>query len=913
MSYISSMQQRAKKAFAEKESNYSQFLTQEMEKIKELHSHSSSGLEISSYRSALLDTLIQHIFQEETEKLQIPEAEQTLCILAIGGYGNGFLNPRSDIDLLILLDKNSDKISKQQQKWVQCILCALWDLGIKLGSVTRSINECLAESKINPQSKTALMNMRLLCGNDKNVSTLCQKFESECVQKDNFLFFEERQKDIKKRHEKYSFTVFLQEPHVKESCGGMRDFDNVRWLARVKRGYTDIQQLAKHKILSVKAVEEMQNAYDFLHRVRNELHFHMKSTTDVLTLRLQGIVATSFHYPEETILRRCESFMRDYYRHTRALYQHTNSILEIFEIEIEEKEKKSWSSWLTQRREKLETFDGFIAHNKRISLLDQTIFQKKPQQMMSVFLHCQQRELTLSPPLRKQLKAALPLVTKEFCYSKKNRETFRTILEQKGQVAKILREMHRVGFLGAYLPEFADLDCLVQHEFFHRYTADEHTLRCIEQLDELIDSNTPNKAIYQQLLREMEDPYALYLSLIMHDTGRAQDISEHTYGSISLTSQVCKRLNIRGNRLKRIMFLVDHHLTFWHYATTRNLEETAVIEEFSKIMKEPDLLKALFLFTYADSNGTSEESWTPWKESLMLQLYHTTLKYMLTGKTDRTHQLKDQKQQLLISLKQELDAKYHEELESHLQKMPDKYFVYRDSSTIKIHVRAARRFLKEEQLQNNEYHADMRWINHRGRGYTELVITCWNKPLLLEKACCALASEQINIISADVFTREDGIVCDIFRISTVDWEPIKDKKTQQKVLNTFIKLCQSKTYEPELYLKERKNFLSKNKNEGAIPFPVQAYVTNDMSEKYTVLNVQAQDRIGLLHDLFLAIGKCGLATINARICTDKGAALDTIYIANTDQSKILDEEKHRELEAAVQKLLRDTEAAKTAK
>jgi len=903
MPYISEMKERAQAALLDIEKPaYLAFNKDEMEHIKKLHNGGGGGLEIASFRSAMIDTIIEAIFLNCLKESELDSTD--IAVLAVGGYGRGLLNPSSDIDLLFILPVSSNKLKKNESAFVESILYQLWDLGLKLGHATRSVNECISEGKKDQQTKTALMDARKIVGVDKLVDILRSRFNKECISKNQEAFFDLRRQDIRSRHRKYSHTVFLQEPHVKESCGGLRDYHNVKWIARVKRGFTELSELVKERILTRRAEKAMEEANDFLHRVRNALHFHTGKSTDILTLQLQGVVATQFNYPEKSILRRCESFMRDYYRHTKALYQHTTSLFEIFQIEYEEQSDTVWHSWLTKRRKKREVFDGFISRSGRIYLDKSSAFEDDSHNLMKVFLYCQQRELRLSPQIRKQIKAALPLVDKTFRYDKKNREAFRAMLERKGEVATTLRRMHRVGFLGAYLPEFGAMDCLVQHEFFHRYTADEHTLRCIDQLDALVSDESRERDVYRQLLADHKDPYALYLALILHDSGRAENVREHIDGSALLASRVCSRLQIRGQRRQRITFLVDHHLTFWRTATGRNLEDPNVIEEFAKQMGNKDNLNALFLFTYADSNGTNEEAWSPWKETLMLQLYRSTFALLDSGRESYEEELKKEKEAVRKTVKGILKEKYHKEMNHHFERMPNKYFMFREARNIAIHIRAARRFrVTLAEKKEIGYNNDMRWIDHDSRGYTELIITTWNRPLLLEKACCALASEEINIISADVFTRTDHVVCDIFRVCTVDWLPITDKKQRKRVQDIFTKLLSEDGYDPSKYLKRKKNLLRKDKNEGGIPFPVRAYVNNRLSETCTAIEVQAQDRIGLLHDLFLAINSCGLATVHARICTEKGAAMDTIYVSYPEGGKVEDPEMLDKLQTSVNELV----------
>ncbi len=880
---------------------YKEFIEKGDQLIKALHQSGGSGIEVAESRGDLLDITLQAIFENAREIHD--DQGSAVSMIAVGGFGRGLLNPGSDIDLLFLLPKASHKISSEVSEFVQSILYILWDVGFKVGHATRSISECVSEAKTEQQSKTALMDARLLAGDSELFEEFQKRFKKECIEKDPEAFFQLRRSDLHSRHLKYSKTVFLQEPNVKESCGGLRDYHNILWIAEVKRNTRDINQLVTEKIITKQGLKEIKAAHDFLHRVRNDLHYETGKSTDILTLRLQGVVATNFNYPEESILRRCESFMRDYYRHTRALYHITWSVMQTLEIEIKEEQQAGWKSMILGRgknRQKVERFDECTARNELLYPSHSKLFQDDPTRLMRVFLHCQKRQLHFSPQMRKTIIASHHLIDRDFRYNKANRETFRAILERKGEVAQSLRQMHRVGFLGLYLPEFGAMDCLVQHEFFHRYTADEHTLRCIDQLDALIENTSKEKSFYRNLLQDIEDPYALYLALILHDSGRAEDVREHIDGSAMLASQVCSRFQIRGSRRGLLTWLVDHHLTYWRHATSRNLEDPEVIEEFASIMGTEERLNALLLFTYADSNGTNEEAWSPWKETLMLQLYYATREFLKQGKHKYSIGLEEEKEELRKRTKQQLNEKYHKQLDQHFESMPDRYFRFRRASNVAIHVRAARRFLINSRQSENVFEVDLRWINRDDRGYSELIVTTWNKPLLLEKICCALATEELNIISADVFTRTDGVVCDIFHVCTTDHTHVSDKESQKRIKRTLADILAADSYDPSKYLKKKKNFLRKDDTEMGIPFPVTAYVNNKISPIYNTVVIQALDRIGLLHDLFRAIDQAGFATVHARICTEKGAAMDTIYVTHPDGHKEDDPEALQRLEEAIQ-------------
>jgi [protein-PII] uridylyltransferase len=886
---------------AERIALYKRFLKVEEHRILMHHRSGAGGLEIVRARGALIDTVIRSIL-DASLKSRKPGELLPISLVATGGYGRGTLNPGSDIDILFLLPRASTKLPEPLRELVQDILYLLWDVGFKVGHACRSIAECIEQARADQENKTSLMDARLIAGDKRLFEQFQERFDKECIRKGQTEFFEIRRKDLRDRHQKYSHTVFLQEPNVKESCGGLRDFHNILWVARVKRGSADLAAMVEDRIITANTRNEIEAAHDFLHRVRNELHYHNKKATDQLTLQLQGVVATAFNYPQKDILRRVEAFMRDYYRHTRHLYQHTTSLMETFQIEQDSRAETGFRSFLTFRKKSREEFDGFIARDGRLYPSHQDIFKEDHYRLMRLFQHCQLRNLRLSPQMRRLIANHWEDIDKQFRYSRTNRLVFQAILERKGEVARILRLMHRVGFLGRYIPEFGALDCLVQHEFFHRYTADEHTLRCIDQLDQLIGETDPRREIYRRLFLDVQDSYALYLALILHDTGRAENVREHTDGSAMLASRLCNRMNILGARRTLIMFLVDNHLTFWRTATSRNLDDPEVIAEFAQIVKNPSNLDALFLFTFVDSNGTSPDGWNGWKESLMLQLHKATRNFLEGGREKYSKKLDADRLALRDEVIGIMREDYHPDVRRHFERMPAAAFHFRQAPHIVTQIRTVRHFLQREADTSDPFASCIKWIDHTDMGYTELVLATRDKPLHLEKICCALASEQINILSADLFTRKDGIVVNIFRVCTTNFEPVSAPSTRKRFLDTFEAILVAENYEPEKYLRRKVNFL-KPRSDSGIPVPVRAYVSNDLHTACTTVEIQGLDRIGLLHDLFHTINQHNLNTAHARICTEKGVAMDTLYITTEEGKKIEDSKLIRELEKEFTELI----------
>jgi len=864
---------------------YKSVLQSEEARIKQLHRDGAGGLEITALRSELIDAVIRSIHARAVK--DHGGVMPPFAILATGGYGRGVLNPGSDIDLLFLLPKASTNLPPALREIIQGILYPLWDVGFKVGHASRSIAECIEQAGLDQENKTSLMDARLIVGDADLFATFETRFDKHCIQRGQQAFFELRRKDMRDRHSRHSHTVFLQEPHVKEGCGGLRDYHNIFWVARVKRGIRDLDGLAEQRLITAATRRELEEAHDFLLRVRNELHYHSGRSTDQLTLHLQGVVCTALQYPQRSILRRTEAFMRDYYRHTRHIHRHTTSIMEAFEIEAETAASSGIRSFLTFRRRSRETFDGFIARNGFIHPENPDIFRDDPTRLMRMFQHCQLRGLRLGPEMRRLVAAHWDDIDRPFRYSKANRDTFEAILERKGQAAAALRQMHRIGFLGRYLPEFGALDCLVQHEFFHRYTADEHTLRVADIIDALLDNEDAGVAIYRRLLVELKDPYAFYLAILLHDSGRAENVREHTDGSAILASRLCNRLQIRGARRSFVTFLVDNHLVFWRTATTRNLDDAEVIAEFASIVKTRANLDALFLFSYADSNATSSESWNSWKESLMIQLHTATTRFLENGREKYETMLAEEHDALRDEVFGMMAEDYRPHICAHFKQMPPAAFHFRPASHVVTQVRTVRHFLKREEESGDSFATCVKWIDQPEKGYSSLVLASRDKPLLLGKICCALASQEINILSADFYTRADGVVMNIFRVCTTNFEPVSSASVRQRFLETFEKILRAETYNSADYLRRKTNYLRKRTDSG-IPVPVRAHVGNDLHPNSTTVEIQALDRIGLLHDLLHAINRHGLNTAHARISTEKGVAMDTLYITTRDGSLIED-------------------------
>ena len=885
---------------------YKRFLKIENHRLRLAHQAGGGGREICRRRVNLLDVFLRHLFADACRACPPCEQhpESLPAMLAIGGYGRGELNPYSDVDILFLHDFEPNDRPAHVDALIKQILYVLWDIGFKVGHSTRSIREACDHANQDNISKTALLEARYLAGRETLVGDFQRRFATSCLAGQESAYLAWRQEDQSVRHQKYGPTVFLQEPNVKSSPGGLRDFHNLLWCLYFQ-GENDAPALAKKGFIHPTERRTLEAAYNFLLRVRTDLHYLAKRASDTLTLYFQGQVADRFRYPQNTTLRRSEAFMRDYYHHARAMALVTDTLFD----RLVQNQSPGGSSGVVAEWLRLATagksperFDGFLTHDGLIYPEHGDVFKQDPFRLLRVFEQAQTRDLRLSSELEQLIRRRVRLINRTFQYAKAARETFLSILSRRGKVGRILRSMHEVDVLGSYLPEFGELTCLVQHEFFHRYSADEHTLVCIEKLDGLLaEPADPKFAEYRKLFEGLADPFILYLALLLHDTGKATSAKHHAEASALFAQKVSVRLQLSTERRRTLILLVDHHLTLSSTAQRRNLDDPATILEFAGVVKDRPTLDALMLLTLADGQGTSDEAWSDWKESLVWQLYRATRTYLAEGEAGylASRRARDNQRQAVES---RLDGSYVEEIDAHFQQMPERYFETFNADAIADHLRLMRQFLAYRYEHNGADAAlapAIRWLPRPESGHTECWVCSWERRRLFSKTAGSFAAAGLSILSADIITRGDSLVFDIFRIRNPVQHGMIDPRDLAAVEGTLRQSLLSETFDFSPLLQKARRRPTRQRNQ-ELDFPTRTFITNESTNAYTLLEVQTPDRLGLLYDLLRALSKLKINVVLSRIATENGAAIDSFYLTDQEGQRIHDAGMMRKIQEAVQ-------------
>ncbi|MCG3147888.1 MAG: Bifunctional uridylyltransferase/uridylyl-removing enzyme [Verrucomicrobiae bacterium] len=878
---------------------YKRFLKVETHRLRLLHGAGATGREVAQGRADVMDLLLEHLFTTAIKKTDLPAVP--LLLIAYGGYGRGELSPCSDLDIMFV---HNSKDAPFIAAVVEPVLYALWDVGLKVGHSTRSIAEAVAQANSDMQSKTALIEARLLMGDRQLFEQFHTTLVKECVQGHEDEYIAARMEDQRARHEKYGDSVYLQEPNVKNGCGGLRDFQNLIWMAFFKHGALSLGELRKQGLVEPSEQRQLDAAYDFILRIRNALHYLTNRPCDSIALGLQLQLADDFGYRQHDVLRRTEAFMRDYYMHSRTIFLLTNSLAERMAIKPP---RFPLLTALLRRGPKAEEIDGFLIRAGQIDAATPDVFKEDRHRMLRVFLYAQQRNAELSPDLQALVRKNLALVDRSFQSAPTTRDTLLAILQQKGQVARILRQMHEVEFLGKLLPEFGRLTCLVQHEFFHRYTADEHTLQVVEHLDRTLEATEPPHAAYRKLFQKLDQPHVLYLAVLLHDVGKAANAKLHAEASNEMAKKVAHRLRLGTDETAKLLFLVRDHLKLSLLSQRRDIDDSATIDAAVRIVKFQAYLDSLMLLTFADAAGTSIKTWSEWKQALLWELYNRTTQAIEGGERAKnilSKRIEQLYKEVSAKLKGQLPL---EEIYSHFELMPASYYINTSADEATQHLLLIHRFLMrqlEVEAAEDTLVPVINWQSFPAQSYSRVSICTWDRLGLFSKIAGAFAAAELNVLSAHIYTRGDHVVLDHFGVCDRDLQAVSDQKqiaAAEEMLRRTLTNKEDIDFHQVLEKIRAKRGTVPRIREVRIPTVID--FDNEISQTRTVVEIQTEDRVGLLYALTSTLSTLGLDISFAKIFTEKGAAIDSFYVQNFAGEKITDEAQlaniREKLEAAI--------------
>ena len=663
----------------------------------------------------------------------------------------------------------------------------------------------------------------------------------------------------------------LLEPNVKESPGGLRELHTLSWAIKRRAAGPEVEQVQRD-YLDEGDLAILEEGRDFLWRVRHQLHFEAGHRHEVLQHELKPQVARSLGYEDQSQELAAEGFMRAYYLHARAIYH----LVELAFERLTRRPRPDRRSVLLEK--------GVVAVGGELVLTaGKPFFEEDPLRLLEIFHLAQTKRLRLSEETQRLVHASLDLIDDALRSAPEARDVFMRILRRKHRKAATLRAMHDLGVLGAYLPEFGALTCLVQYDIYHLYTVDEHTLVALDNLEALDTGSAQNNLKY--VFDQLERRDLLFLSVLLHDIGKSRR-QDHVVCGTEMAGELLRRLDLPEADQRLVLFLVERHQDMVLMAKRRDLDDNKMIAGFAGLFASLEALRALYLLSYADLSAVAREAWTEWESALLWELYHKTGAQLESGikaleDKQRARELLDEHLRHVTPLWPALKVVAFQE---HAEHLPSRYLVACDREQIAGHLELIGR-LGDGVVE----------VGFAGRqAHTEVTICCRDQRQLLSKICGVLAVNDINILRADVNTRDDDVVLDIFQVTDVDGNPELPDWKKERVSERLEEVVAGRLEVDHLFERYSASW-GRRKRKRLPGRPPEVEFENQVSDKYTVIDTEVQDDVGLLYKITHVLGGLELDIHMAIINTTANRATDAFYVVDGRGEKIVSYEVMEEI------------------
>ncbi|MCC7201255.1 MAG: [protein-PII] uridylyltransferase [Nitrospirae bacterium] len=857
--------------------NLKNYLSKKRQEILDLHKGGASGLYIAARIASLTDEIITELYNYEFNRYESSHnlpVKDRCSVIAVGGYGRGELNPFSDIDIMFLYSEDA----KDAVETISAgILYLLWDLKYNIGHSLRTIEDCIKISGTDFTARTALMESRLITGSELLFNEFHKTFMEKVITRNVRAYIDERMKNMQDRYRQFGTSVYLVEPNVKEGKGGLRDIHCLRWVTIARYRIDSLAEFHKQGYITKVGYQELTDAKDFMLRVRNELHFHANKAADVLTVEDQWRISKLFGYTDETHRLGVETFMKDYYMH--ASHIHDISVRAIEKALPVQKWKKGMES-ITSRFVK----PCYVLTRDTIHVPEryQEVLLRDGKNAVYLFYLSLIHNLRISTHTMSMLYRNSASIPDDLNQSPEVNKIFRMILSWPQGMADTAREMHKVKLLQKIIPEFGKISCYASYDYYHKYTVDEHSFLAVQMAEELLISNNYISKVYREIKRKD----LLHLALLLHDAGKGSG-EDHSIRGELIATRVAQQLGFNEDETAILALLVRHHLVMPNIAFRRDLSDTKVILLIARLVAKPEVLKKLFILSYADINAVGPDTWNEWKENLLSELYIKVLEE-LTG-TRVTYS----EEELIARIKKNIGEKLcliypPDWLDEQLHCMETRYLLITPPEKIMNHLQMINQLRKD---------TDARVLVDviLDRGIAEFTIYTYDNitPGIFSKIAGVLAAAGYNILDVQIYTTKRGIVIDTFRARDPYPEGVSSQLRQTTVRKHIYEVLTGAATVENMFLK----YSGKLPRKKTIPVTAQTQVEidNESSDDFTIIDIFAADKQGLLYVITRTIFELGLLVFSSKIATHVEQIVDVFYVKDLSGNKIAEPERIAEI------------------
>jgi [protein-PII] uridylyltransferase len=871
--YLSDSLKGDGKTFEEKRGAYlaaaREFLEHYREEIKRGHREGEDGTPVVQSITAMTDALVVRLFTALSDDLKVGKTGE-LALIAVGGYGRGELNPYSDLDLMFLY---SGKDSKRVEEVANRLLYFLWDLRLDVGYSVRTLSDCVEMAGNDITVKTALLDARLLTGSESLFKDLRKLMVSQVLAKRSDAFIQEKLGELKKRREKYGSSVYILEPNIKEGEGCLRDLHTAMWVAKIKYKVDEPRELVIKGVLSEEELDLYNASLSYLWRIRNELHYLAGRKNDQLTFEAQTSIARFFGYEERGKTLAVEQFMQDFYLHANSV-EHFSSVL-ITKCSQRDEGARKILGYFTRRP----VGEGFYVMRGELVVPDESVIAKDPVRLIKIFEYAQKQGVTLAINTKRLIRDNLDLVNDKFRRAREANASFFKILQSDKLVAETLELMHHLGFLNRFLPEFERIYCKVQHDVYHIYTVDTHTLFAVGEIVRLWrGEHRDDLPLLTQLALEIDKRWLLLLAVLLHDVGKGAG-GGHAEVGAELAKTVARRMGLSKEDGDRLVFLVRHHLLLAHIAQRRDLHDERMIIQFARQMEKSENLKMLYLLTYSDIKAVGPEVWTEWKALLLQELYEKAFQvlergdFKLEASGDRVKRVKRAVFELLVK-----DDYPPQLIKDELQSLSTRHLLSYNPEIIAGHVRVLL------SLADNLLVIQ---VNHEAeKGYSNCTICAYDVPGLFSMITGVMAANGMNILGAQIHTNTNEKVLDILQVNSPQGFVITDENRWTRLESDLRQVLQGEVRVGNLVAKRYRPSILTEKAKPTVPARVE--IDNEVSSDYTVIDIYAHDKVGLLYSITSTLTRLGLYIGVSKISTKVDQVADVFYVKDIFGQKLSD-------------------------
>lgn len=803
-----------------------------------------------------------------------------VTLIAVGGYGRNELNVNSDIDLLFLHDFIENTEQSLDQFGLGTFVQFLWDIGLEVGHSVRSLDDCMKQANQDITIMTNLLESRFLAGNN----TAYQQFDHMLREKSDWTdqsFYQAKVDEQLARHERFDDTTYKLEPNIKKSPGGLRDIQTISWIANKIYGTSDPDHLNSLGLLTKDELALFKQSRNTIWSIRNALHLHAGRAEDRLLFSYQQDIANQYNLVDKPGLLAIEQLMRKYYRAAHDIRRLNELIIQLIDEQLNQKNKS----------EIINISDDFFIENKYLSIRSSNIFKQNTSNILTVFKLYQAHHKTIkgfTAKCARAIRSGHSLIDEPFRQSEQNLGLFFAIFKADSGLTHTLRKMHEYGVLGAFIPEFRKIEGQMQHDLFHAYTVDAHTLMVIRNLRRCLLEKFKNELPHvTKVAQSTEQRYRVYFAALFHDIAKGRGGNHDKLGAID-AEQFCIKLKLPKKDIKLITWLVLNHLKMSKVSQREDLSDSDVIEDFAQFVGNEEYLDNLYILTVADIRSTSSTTWTAWKGHLLQQLYTETKRFLrqpLNIPVDDKIQISSIQSKVLSLIKTPFED---HRIQQYWQMLDDEYFQFYKPETIAWHAQSiCQASALDLPLVETRYIAELEAEQY-------LIYTA-DSDVLLTTVTSVIDRSGQNIVQARIHAANPGFTVLIITVASADGVP-DDVLLSRHLDDMRTALLQSR---------EQTKLIKKRLPARLKQFEVEPKVrfSSAHNESLTTLSITALDQPGLIHIIAIALAKCRIRLISAHITTTGEKAEDRFIISLPNQRKALTDAKKDCLRSALLKAL----------